>query len=487
MKTMKVKSITSSIFSFLLSYDVWVFFLGSFFILFYFIICLVKFGIIITAQNQYPPTIDWARLTFGLLIVILSLIYYLSYKLFLANKSLRVVIPCMLIFCVILLLTPPFSSADLFHYVFFPKIVLTYHDNPYISPIINYSHDVFFTSGSIIRMWMNEPLVYGPVWLLLAIIFNFWALKSISLAILSFKLMATVFFIGCLFLVYKISDLVDNRNKIINTSLFAWSPLILFESINNGHNDIIMLFFLLLAVYALVKEKYFWVIPSLFLSFLIKYITIIFLPFFLFYLWHHYSEKEQRKKILLSILLSLIILVSVYLPFWRGFITLKGAFLMSIANNLTMLSTLGCLFAIFYYNLKMNFIFPYLIPLDFINIVCHLVFIYFYFYLLIKFLAKNNINNLFKVCLLVLFLVFLTITSYIQPWYFVTFLGLMIFIKDWPKYWLVLATFFALLNYFYFFNELLFCFLFIVIFCFYYNMFMIKEVRLIKNVIFKDK
>ncbi|MFA5076010.1 MAG: hypothetical protein WC480_01170 [Patescibacteria group bacterium] len=484
MKMMKPKFIRS-VFDKLVQPSSRLFLWGLVLAVLYFSFYLVKIVLLKNDQNNYPPNSSWAVAVFAGLVVVLLIVYYWSSRVFLEYPKLKLILFFSAVFSVILLFIQPFCSADLFHYILYPKIVLVYHHNPYITPLIDYSGDILFRLGSPIKMWLNSPLVYGPVWLLLSIVFTFWSLSSVGLALFSFKLMATIFFFGCLLLVYKILDHIGSRNKNLAVALFAWSPLILIESVNNGHNDIVMLFFLLLAFFCLVKEKYFWVLPIIILSILIKYVPIILAPFIFLYLWRR-CQRDQKRILIWSVFFSLSLFVLFYLPFWHGWSTLHGAIFMSVEYNLKGLSILGYIIQPFYEWLKMDLFFSGLGPLGFISLICRLVFAYFYFYLLFK-VRPNNINDLLKLCCWVVGLVFLTITFYLQPWYFVVPLGLMVLVDSWPKRWFILINLFAFLIYFFFVFELFFVFCLFFVLDLYFNWFLIKEIRRIKNVILVKK
>jgi hypothetical protein len=108
------------------------------------------------------------------------------------------------------------------------------------------------------------------------------------------KLLNVPFLLGSIVLIAAILKHLDSNYLLGGTLLFAWNPLVLFEDVGNGHNGIIMMFLVLLAIFLTVKRKWPWVIPVLLASILIKWITAILLLPFLIYCWHAQPNMRAR-------------------------------------------------------------------------------------------------------------------------------------------------------------------------------------------------
>src|SRR5581483_1710037 len=63
---------------------------------------------------------------------------------------------------------------------------------------------------------------------------------------------------------------------------FGLNPLVLIETFVSGHNDIVMMFFAVWALYLLQKKKIIFAFSVLLLSILIKYSTLFLLPVYLY-------------------------------------------------------------------------------------------------------------------------------------------------------------------------------------------------------------
>jgi hypothetical protein len=86
--------------------------------------------------------------------------------------------------------------------------------------------------------------------------------------------------------------------------VYAWNPLVIFESAHSGHVDTVGLFFLLLSLWLLAREKVAAGFVSLGLSFLSKYLAVILAPYFL-----------RRRKYAVWLAVFLGVVVAGYLPF----------------------------------------------------------------------------------------------------------------------------------------------------------------------------
>ncbi len=167
--------------------------------------------------------------------------------------------------------------------------------------------------------WADAPSPYGPVWegpSLLA----FHLVGGDFLAhLFAIKVIAVLAHLGCALLVGLIMRHLKPEWALVGMAAFAWNPLALLEATANAHNDILMVFFLLLAVYFTVSDRRWLVIPALTLSILTKFVTLMVLPFFLLYLIRQETTWRGRLvvaagNLALAIGLSVVLMV----PIWPG-------------------------------------------------------------------------------------------------------------------------------------------------------------------------
>ncbi|MDO8621162.1 MAG: hypothetical protein Q7R31_02685 [Candidatus Levybacteria bacterium] len=175
---------------------------------------------------------------------------------------------------------PAMLSYDIFNYTATSKVLFFYHENPYIIMPIEFTKDPLL----LFMHAANKTALYGPVWILLTGIPYLLGFGNFLLTLFNFKLFIVIFYIGTISIIWKISK---NFTTLL---LFALNPLVIIETLLGGHNDIVMIFFALLAFYLLIKKKIFLAIIFIILSILIKYATLFLLPIFIYV-----SIKRIRK------------------------------------------------------------------------------------------------------------------------------------------------------------------------------------------------
>lgn len=200
-------------------------------------------------------------------------------------------------------------SYDLFNYIFDAKIVTFYHLNPYFHKATDFPADPMLH----FMRWTHRYYPYGPSWLILTVPLSFIGLNFFLPTFFLFKLLMGASYLGSAYLIYKISEKIFPTEKIFNTVFWAFNPLVIIESLVSAHNDIPMMFFMLLSIYLyLVKGKKI----SSFLSFIfaaaIKYSSAVLFPL---YFWVLYVKRKNKRlnwdRIFLSgLLLSLVTVVA---------------------------------------------------------------------------------------------------------------------------------------------------------------------------------
>lgn len=177
---------------------------------------------------------------------------------------------------------PAMLSYDIFNYIATSKVLFFYHENPYVVMPIEFARDplLAFTHAA------NKIALYGPFWILLTGISYFLGVGNFIITLFAFKFFIMVFYLATIFLVWKISK------NIIPVLLLSFNPLVVIETLVSGHNDIVMIFFVLLSFFLLIKKKIFLGTLIFILSIFIKYVTLLLLPIFLIFVWKIIRKKE---------------------------------------------------------------------------------------------------------------------------------------------------------------------------------------------------
>lgn len=217
--------------------------------------------------------------------ILLFFVFYIYFVLsakrkILDKKDLKVLIAITI--CGLFFSYPAMLSYDIFNYIATSKVLFFYHENPYAVMPIEFTGDSLlgFTHAA------NKIALYGLLWIILAGIPYFLGFGSFVIALFSFKIFIAFFYFSTIFLVFKISK------NIMSLVLFAFNPLIIIETLVSGHNDIVMIFFVLLSFFLFTKKKVVWAIFFFILSILIKYATVLLIPVFFFIIWKIIKRRE---------------------------------------------------------------------------------------------------------------------------------------------------------------------------------------------------
>lgn len=170
----------------------------------------------------------------------------------------------------------PMFSYDLFNYLFNAKMVLIYHANPHIHTAIEFSSDL------MLRFMQNvhTPAPYGYGWTALSLIPGLaWFTGKFTLSFWLMKAFVAAFWLSELWILNKlVKKLYPQENW--RFWLFALNPLVVVETLINGHNDAVMMFLALLSYWFLLQGKKIKSILFLLLSAGVKYASIVLLPLY---------------------------------------------------------------------------------------------------------------------------------------------------------------------------------------------------------------
>ena len=223
----------------------------------------------------------------------------------------------------------PIGDGDVFDYIMRARITAVYGGNPFaLTPNI-FSFDPFFHYVG----WPGYTSSYGPLWELMAAMISHFAGNGFLANLLGFKLLNLVFYAGSTVLVVLILKHVSPERVLQGVVLFAWNPLTLYEGLGNSHNDIVMIFFLLLGIYAVLRNHFSWGMLALMAGALVKIIPLMLLPLaWMAGLRVMQSRRERLRFTFLTGLACAALALAVFAPFLNNW------------NRLVLLPTLSSLY-----------------------------------------------------------------------------------------------------------------------------------------------
>jgi hypothetical protein len=219
-----------------------------------------------------------------------------------------------------LLFLYPFDAADIFDNIMHGRILGVYAANPFWQTGANFSGDPFYRYMA----WKTTPSAYGPLWEVLAGGVARLAGDGVIANVLAFKLLVGIFLAGSGLLVALIMHKVAPQRALAAFYFLVCNPLALYETLGNGHNDAVVIFWILAAVLAMVYRRYTLAVLALVAGTLFKFIPLLLLPAALALGWQELALRRERLRfLLLAGSAGLALAALAYAPFWHGLATLN--------------------------------------------------------------------------------------------------------------------------------------------------------------------
>jgi alpha-1,6-mannosyltransferase len=214
----------------------------------------------------------------------------------------------------------PFGAADIFDNIMHGRLLGIYWHNPFYSVATNFPDDPFRPYMA----WPGHPSAYGPLWELLAAGAAYLSGDGIIANVIVFKLIGGFFLAASTLVVIAILQRFAPERALAGALLLAWNPIILYETLGHGHNDIAIVFWILLAVWLLLSKRYTLTILALLVGALIKYIPLLMLPAAgLIVLRELPDWRSWLRFVVISGVLGIVLVLLAYSLFWRDLYVLS--------------------------------------------------------------------------------------------------------------------------------------------------------------------
>ena len=300
---------------------------------------------LLTNHNTPAPAIglSWQEAALLLIACLLLLLFYLLALRVLPERiGRRYLVGSTLLLGAICVFIPVVTSQDIFSYIIYARMAIIYHLNPLSTTPQSIIHDPVYVH----LYWTNQPSAYGPMWAIITCILQWltdiFGTANVAAMVLALRLLGLGAHLLSTLLIWSIAGqlqeaqgLISLRMRMQATLAFAWNPLLLFEACVNAHNDTILLPFILLAIWLLIRQSrthaihayqtYAGVALLLAAATCIKINIALLFPTFLLYLWGQ-PRRLQTTSLMLSVYVASI--VALYAVFWQ-----HGAILSVIQIN----------------------------------------------------------------------------------------------------------------------------------------------------------
>ncbi len=196
-----------------------------------------------------------------------------------------------LLFALPLLLAYPVNATDVYRYLIRGRIAAVYGQSPFVAPPATFAGDPFLPLAG---EWAGETSPYGPLWELVAAGVARLGGDNLLLGVVLFKLLAVACFLAATAVIWVI--LRGRPGRTTATLLWAWNPALLLTFALNGHNDALMILWLLLGVWVGQRR------PAagfllLCLAALTKPVAALALPVFFIAAWRGADGRRARARL----------------------------------------------------------------------------------------------------------------------------------------------------------------------------------------------
>ncbi len=165
----------------------------------------------------------------------------------------RLILGVSFLFGITLFFLYPIFAIDMLMYAVRTRLWLFHGANPFLVPPANVPTDPWI---GLTGEWIRATSGYSPLWEVIALLpawlagpqrflLHLWGLKTI----------AFLAYLADVWLVYHLARDLHGHTWAARAIFFAWNPLVLLELVGNGHNDGLMLTFVLLALWLIVHGR----------------------------------------------------------------------------------------------------------------------------------------------------------------------------------------------------------------------------------------
>jgi hypothetical protein len=245
------------------------------------------------------------------------------------------------------------------------------------------------------------------------------ATPDIPRQVLLYKAIAVSSMLGCAWLIWLILARVDPERRMFGTLVFLWNPVVMSEIAVEGHNDSLMLLFLLLSIWFCLQRTAAPSVIAAIIGGLVKVVPLIFLLPQAVFLWH--SERNRWRLLgmaLIGLCVGAMIAIVFYRPVWVGSETFDG--LRAHGRPSVLQSTPGAL--LFYLQNSIR----YDIAVRLLSLMCGAAF---GAYVLLAALRIHDERSLLRACGGIA-VVYLVLAPGYWPWYVVMPVALLALVPD---------------------------------------------------------
>lgn len=221
-------------------------------------------------------------------------------------------------FNVLLVFVPPSTSIDLLSYVSHGYIATELDGNPHLVPSSGVAQTPL---GAELMRYGWRPVhpasPYGPLWTRVEAAVG--VVDGLGGQMVALKLVVVAASLGSALLIWRILGDVRPEHQFVGTVAYLWNPLIVVEVAAEGHNDSLMVFFVLLALFLTIRGRASTGFGAMFLGVLTKYVPLLFVPLQLLYSWRtRASTSRFARQLAAGVAAAAILATVLFGGLWAG-------------------------------------------------------------------------------------------------------------------------------------------------------------------------
>jgi alpha-1,6-mannosyltransferase len=227
---------------------------------------------------------------------------------------------------VLLMPWAPSISQDMLSYMAHGFLGVLPGDNPFTQPAVAVRQTIL---GPALAAWGWHTdagiTPYGVVWTQIEVTIMKLCGTNIAAALILLKAVVVAASLGTAYMIWSFLGHVRPAAQLTGTLAYLWNPLIVVEFAGEGHNDSVMVFFVVAALAACVARRPVLSMVSQLLAVLSKYVPILFAPAQLIYLWRtRRGALRLGAEVLAAASATAMIAAALYAALWAGAHTFDG-------------------------------------------------------------------------------------------------------------------------------------------------------------------
>jgi len=220
----------------------------------------------------------------------------------------------------------PWLSQDVFSYMAHGFLAVAPGSNPFLEPA-EAAADMAIGPGLAGYGWHGQIGItpYGIVWTWIEKAVMRVSGEDLALALVLFKSVVVAASLGTAFFIWSFLGRTDPSLRLFGTLAYLWNPMILAEFAGEGHNDAVIIFFVIATLAACAARRSTASMVAQAAGILTKYISLMFCPAQLIYLWRtRRGTIRLALEIAAALLITGVIAAVLYGHLWAGSQTFDG-------------------------------------------------------------------------------------------------------------------------------------------------------------------